>query len=218
MNRKHLFPVHRVFEAAQQCAPNRESGVSVTIYGYVRVSTDKQETGSDAQRRALAAAGCDTIREERASGRKARPVLAKLVSELSASDVLTVYRFDRISRGVADFYAIGQRIRERGASLRSLVEHFDTSTPIGKAMMGFAAVWAELEADTTRERVRNGLAAARARGIALGRRRALSQEQESEVLRALHAGTSLRQLAGEFGVSPSTIHRTKKSKASSDSE
>lgn len=181
--------------------------VGVTIYGYVRVSTDKQESGSDAQRRALEAAGCETIIEERASGRKARPALAGLIAQLTPADTITVARFDRISRNVADFYSIGRQISQRGAALRSLFEYFDTSTPIGKAMMGFAAVWAELEADTTRERVLNGLRAARARGVILGRRRTLSPEIEQAIADQMHDGATAKPLAKAYGVSPSTVHR-----------
>ena len=180
----------------------------MTIYGYVRVSTDKQETGSDAQRRALEAAGCDTIIEERA--RKARPALAQLVAGLTPADVVTVSRFDRISRNVADFYAIGRSISDRGAGLRSLFEHFDTSTPIGKAMMGFAAVWAELEADTTRERVLNGLRAARQRGVALGRRRSLPIAAEEAIRVSLANGAKASTLALTHGVSRTTINRIRR--------
>ena len=85
--------------------------MSSTVFGYVRVSTERQDTGSDAQRHALNAAGCAVVIEEQASGRKARPMLAELVDRLEPGDVLTVVRFARISRSVADFYAIGERIR-----------------------------------------------------------------------------------------------------------
>lgn len=178
-----------------------------TNYGYVRVSTERQDSGTDAQRRALDAAGCSAIIEEQASGRKARPMLAELVDRLQPGDVLTVYRFDRISRSVADFYAIGERIRARGATLRSLAEQFDTSTPIGRAMMGFAAIWAELEADTTRERVNNGLSAARARGQVLGRRRAIDTVTAGKIVHRLDAGEPAKELAREYRVSPKTIRR-----------
>lgn len=184
-----------------------------TIYGYARVSTERQDSGSDAQRRALEAAGCTAIVEEQASGRKARPMLAALVDRLQPGDVLTVYRFDRISRGVADFYAIGERIRAKGASLRSLAEQFDTSTPIGRAMMGFAAIWAELEADTTRERVNNGLQAARARGQLLGRRRAIDSATAVKITRRLDAGEAAKELAREYRVSPKTIRRIREREA-----
>lgn len=179
------------------------------IYGYARVSTDRQDTGSDAQRRALMAAGCTRIVEEKASGRKARPRLARLLGRLRPGDILTVYRFDRISRNVADFYAIGQKIAAKGAALRSLAENFDTGTAYGRAMMGFAAVWAQLEAETTSERVRNGLKAARARGRILGRRRALPPDTEAKVIRALANGAKVRALARIHGVSPATIRRVR---------
>lgn len=178
-----------------------------TNYGYVRVSTGRQDMGRDAQRRALEAAGCNEIVEEQASGRKARPTLVDLVEKLQPGDQVTVYRFDRISRSVADFYAIGERIRERGANLRSLAEQFDTSTPMGRAMMGFAAIWAELEAETTRERVMNGLSAARARGQMLGRRRAIDAVTSAKIKRRLDAGEPGKELAREYRVSPRTIRR-----------
>lgn len=181
--------------------------MSGTNYGYVRVSTGRQELGRDAQRRALETAGCAKIIEEQKSGRKARPALAELVDRLEPGDVVTVFRFDRISRSVADFYAIGERIRERGASLRSLAEQFDTSTPMGRAMMGFAAIWAELEAETTRERVNNGLVAAKARGTLLGRRRAIDSVTAAKIKRRLDAGEPGKELAREYRVSPRTIRR-----------
>lgn len=182
----------------------------MTVYGYVRVSTDRQDTGSDAQRRALEAAGCSEIVEERASGRKARPALAKLVDQLAAGDTLTVHRFDRISRSVADFYAIGETIAAKGASLRSVAEDFDTGTPMGRAMMGFAAIWAELEADTIRERVNNGLKASRARGTIGGRPRTIDQETGQKIVNRLVAGEHYEDLAREYRVSSRTILRVQK--------
>lgn len=185
-----------------------------TIYGYVRVSTGRQDMGRDAQRRALEAAGCGEIIEEQAGGRKARPALTGLVDRLGPGDVVTVFRFDRISRSVADFYAIGERIRKSGASLRSLAEQFDTSTPMGRAMMGFAAIWAELEVETTRERVNNGLSAARERGQVLGRRRAIDGVTAAKIKRRLDAGEPGKELAREYRVSPRTIRRIRERAAS----
>ena len=179
----------------------------MTIYGYVRVSTEKQETGSDAQRRALEAAGCEQIIEERASGRKTRPALNRLVEMLDPEDIVTVMRFDRISRSVVDFYAIGQQISARGAALRSLFEQFDTNTPMGRAMMGFAAVWAELEADTIRERVLNGIKAARARGTRLGRPPLISTDVQEAIRGLLRAGGEVKDIARLHRVSESTIRR-----------
>jgi DNA invertase Pin-like site-specific DNA recombinase len=181
------------------------------MYGYVRVSTDRQETGSDAQRRALRAAGCTRFIEERASGRKNRPVLSALIGSLKPDDTIIVYRFDRISRSARDFLNICDGIRTKGASLRSLMEAFDSNTAWGKAMMTITAAFAELEVDTTRERICNGLKAARDRGVTLGRPRALSPADRMAVVAALAKGYAPERLAKKHGVSLSTIRRTGKS-------
>lgn len=175
------------------------------IYGYARVSTDKQDT--DAQRQALEAAGCGQVIEEQASGRKARPTLAALIAQLQAGDIVTVYKIDRLSRNVADFYAIARDIEDRGAAIRSLSDPIDTSTPIGRATLGLLAVFAQLEAETTAERVRHGLKAARDRGVTLGRKRSLSREAESRIRQLLAEGAQVKALAREYQIDPATVRR-----------
>lgn len=174
-------------------------------YGYARVSTDKQDT--DGQRRALEAAGCEKVIEEQASGRKVRPALASLLASLQASDIVTVYKIDRLSRSVHDFYSIAREIEERGAHLRSLSDPIDTSTPAGRAMMGILAVFAQLEAETISVRVNDGLKAARARGVTLGRRRQLSPDAEARIRQLLLDGADVKALSREYKVDPATIRR-----------
>ena len=175
------------------------------IYGYARVSTDKQDT--DVQRRALEAAGCVQVVEEQASGRKARPALSSLLDSLQAGDIVTVYKIDRLSRSAPDFYNIARQMEEKGAHLRSLSDPIDTATPTGRAMLGLLAVFAQLEAETTAERVKHGLAAARARGVPLGRRRKLSKEAQARICQLLAEGVEVKALAREYQVDPSTIRR-----------
>lgn len=74
-------------------------------------------------------------------------------------------------------------------------------------MMGFAAVWAQLEAETISERIRNGLVAARARGKVIGRRRALPPAVEARIRKALASGAKVRVLARQHKVAPATIRR-----------
>ncbi len=70
------------------------------LVGYARVSTDDQL--NDAQVDELRAAGCHRIHQEHGSGAsRARPVLAKLLKDLSAGDVLVVVRLDRLARSVS---------------------------------------------------------------------------------------------------------------------
>lgn len=174
-------------------------------FGYARVSTDKQDT--DAQRRALVAAGCGQIVEEQASGRGKRPALHDLIEGLQPGDVVTVWKIDRLSRSVPDFYELARRIELRGGALRSVTEAIDTGTPIGRAMVGLLAVFAQLEAETTSERVRQGLLAARARGRRLGRPHSLTQEVHADIAAALLRGEPVKSLARKHQVDPATIRR-----------
>lgn len=177
----------------------------MTAYGYARVSTDKQDT--DAQRRALEAAGCVEIVEEQASGRKARPALVALLGRLGPGDSVAVYKIDRLSRSVPDFYNVAAQITAAGAALRSLTEPIDTATAIGRAMLGILAIFAELEAEHASERVRSGLKAAKARGRKLGRPRAVSPELEAEIRAKLDAGAAVEELARVHRIGPATVRR-----------
>lgn len=180
----------------------------MTIYGYARVSTDRQDT--EAQRAALEAAGCAEVVEEQASGRKARPALASLLERLTPGDVVTVWKIDRLTRSAPDFYRVAAEIAERGASLRSLTEAIDTGTPIGRAMLGLLAVFAQLEAEQTSERVKAGLAAAAARGRKAGRPRAVSPELEADIRAKLASGEAVEALARAYRMDPATVRRIRR--------
>ncbi len=184
----------------QEAKPSR-------VFGYARVSTDRQDT--EAQRRALQAAGCVEIIEEQASGRKARPALTALLARVEAGDVVTVWKIDRLSRNVPDFYRIAAEITTRGAELRSLTEAIDTAAPIGRAMLGILAVFAQLEAEHASERVRSGLRAAQARGKRLGRPRSVTPPLERDIAAKLAAGAAVKALARDYGLDPSTIRRVR---------
>src|SRR5579863_329171 len=98
------------------------------LIGYARVSTDEQAT--DAQVNELRAAGCQIIHQEHGSGAsRARPVLAKLLREIAAGDVLVVVRLDRLARSVSHLLAVIEDLEARRAHFRSLRDPIDTSTP-----------------------------------------------------------------------------------------
>lgn len=185
----------------------------MTAYGYARVSTDKQDT--DAQRHALAAAGCTEIVEEQASGRKARPALGGLLARLGPGDSVAVYKIDRLTRSAQDFHNIAARITAAGAELRSLTEPIDTGSAVGRAMLALLAIFAELEADHASERIRSGLKAAKARGRALGRPRAVSAELETEIRAKLDEGAAVEELARNYRIGPATVRRIRARKLQS---
>lgn len=72
-------------------------------------------------------------------------------------DVLVCYRLDRISRNIADFSTLIEELQESNIAFVSIREQFDTSTPIGRAMMYIASVFAQLERETIAERIRDNM-------------------------------------------------------------
>ena len=72
-------------------------------------------------------------------------------------NILICYRLDRISRNIADFSTLMNHISELGTSFVSIKEQFDTKTPMGRAMMYIASVFAQLEREVIAERIRDNM-------------------------------------------------------------
>lgn len=133
------------------------------LVGYARVSTEEQ--ANEAQLIELKAAGCHDIFEEQGSGAaRARPVLAKLLREIKAGDVLVVVRLDRLARSVSHLLAVIEQLEEKGAHFRSLNDPIDTSTPQGMFSLQVLGAVAQLERALISERTKAGINAAKARG------------------------------------------------------
>lgn len=72
-------------------------------------------------------------------------------------NILICYRLDRISRNIADFSNLMNHITELETSFVSIKEQFDTKTPMGRAMMYIASVFAQLEREVIAERIRDNM-------------------------------------------------------------
>ncbi len=72
-------------------------------------------------------------------------------------DYIVVYRLDRVSRNVSDFSALIEELNASKISFISIKEQFDTSSPMGRAMMYIASVFAQLERETIAERIRDNM-------------------------------------------------------------
>lgn len=86
-----------------------------------------------------------------------RPDFQRLLRDIQADKISTlyVYRLDRFSRSVADFGRLWEILQEHHVEFVSVSENFDTSTPMGRAMLHIIMVFAQLERETTAERVRD---------------------------------------------------------------
>lgn len=177
--------------------------------GYARVSTDGQTKSTEAQILQLTAAGCEHIYQENESGGKRdRKELNKALDHLRRGDVFIVTKLDRLTRSLIDLLSILKKIDAAGAKFRSLGEAIETESPAGRMMMQMVGVFAEFEREIIKERVRKGLAHARANGRIGGGRYKLSTEEQAEAKRLiLVEGKSQGFVAEKYGVDRSTISR-----------
>lgn len=88
-----------------------------------------------------------------------RPAFKRLLTDIDQSnfDVLICYRLDRISRSISDFSTTLELLNDHNIAFVSIKEQFDTSTPMGRAMMYIASIFAQLERETAAERIRDNM-------------------------------------------------------------
>lgn len=92
-------------------------------------------------------------------GNADRPQYKKMLSDAKSGrfSILICYRLDRISRNISDFSKTIEILNSLDISFISLREQFDTSTPMGRAMMYIASVFAQLERETIAERIKDNM-------------------------------------------------------------
>lgn len=86
-----------------------------------------------------------------------RPSLNELLKDIKDGkiDGVIVYRLDRFSRNISDFYNMYEIMRQHNCEFISVSEKFDTSTPMGRAMMGILVTFAQMERESIQERVKD---------------------------------------------------------------
>ena len=136
-----------------------------------------------------------------------RPALDKLMADArrGAFDVVLVWRFDRFARSTTHLLSALEEFRGLRVDFVSVQESVDTSTPMGKMVFTICAAVAELERSLIRERVKAGVARAKAEGRKFGRPRKGFDYRRAVELRG--QGHSLRHIAAALGVSHATVQR-----------
>ena len=183
---------------------------------YARVSTSDQSC--DRQERDLRAfaerGGYEIVAvcRETGSGAKLDRVERKRVMALAQAreiDAILVTELSRWGRSTIDLLHTLHDLEARGVSLVALQGMtFDLSTSAGRMMATVIAGLAEFERDLLRERVRSGLAAAKARGKVLGRKpgqRPKADRYAARVMMLVEQGLSYRLIARNLGLSKNTV-------------
>lgn len=129
---------------------------------YARQSVDRKDSISiesqiDFCKYELKGGSCRVFKDKGYSGKNTdRPEFQKLLGEIRKGKVrrVIVYKLDRISRSILDFATMMELFQEYDVEFVSSTEKFDTSTPMGRAMLNICIVFAQLERETIQKRVR----------------------------------------------------------------
>lgn len=173
---------------------------------YVRCSTDHQSF--QRQLEILKPYDIEKSFEERISGKNMdRPRLQEMLEFVREGDVVYVSEFSRLARSTQDLLTIASTLERKGVSLVSCKESVDTSTPTGKLMMTMIGALAEFERETINERVRAGVAIAKAAGKYKGRKPVSIKDFGSYYDRYRQREFSKTSLAAELHISRQTLYR-----------
>ena len=183
---------------------------------YLRVSTGEQTTEN--QRRELEQvakrSGWQVVEVYEdagvsgANGREKRPAFDKLLKDATARqfDLVAAWSVDRLGRSLQHLVAFLGELHALKIDLYLHQQGIDTTTPAGKAMFQMMGVFAEFERAMIQERVKSGLARARASGQRLGRP-PVAARKRAQVLKLRQAGMSVRNIARTAGLAPGTVQR-----------
>ena len=121
---------------------------------------------------------------------------------------MIVWRLDRLGRSLPDLVQIVSELEQKDIGFESVTERIETGSAAGKLVFHVFAALAEFERNLIRERTNAGLAAARARGRAGGRKPKLDEKDVKEI-RALWRDKSIpvADIARRYGVSRTTLYK-----------
>jgi len=99
-----------------------------------------------------------------------RPALRRLLTDIEAGkiDIVVVYKVDRLTRSLLDFSKLVEAFDKAGASFVSVTQSFNTTTSMGRLTLNMLLSFAQFEREVTAERIRDKIAASKAKGMWMG--------------------------------------------------
>ena len=171
--------------------------------GYRRVSSESQNL----DRQDFV---CDKMFEEKVSGAKRdRKALTAMIEFAREGDEVIVWSIDRLARDLRDLQDIIQRLNDKGVSISFLKEKLvfsgEADDAFARLQLQMMGAFAEFERNIIRERQREGIARAKARGVYKGRKKTIDENR----IRTMKAdGHSVTEISEVLGVSRMTVYRS----------
>jgi site-specific DNA recombinase len=101
-----------------------------------------------------------------------RPAMQRLIDDVDAGrvDQIVLYKINRLTRSLADFAKIAERLDKAGASFVSVTQSFNTATSMGRLALNMLLSFARFEREVTAERIRDKIASSKRKGLWMGAR------------------------------------------------
>jgi DNA invertase Pin-like site-specific DNA recombinase len=176
------------------------------IVGYTRVSTADQNT-----ERQLDGMELDKVFTDKASGKDTnRPALQSALTYLREGDTLVVHSLDRLARNLEDMFRIVRELNTKGVSVRFVKENlaFDavSNDPRATLLFSILSSFAQFERSIARERQREGIAIAKAKGVYKGGAKKLTAQQVADIKQRVAAGIPRARIAKDLGITRQTLY------------
>ncbi|SAL51411.1 recombinase family protein [Caballeronia concitans] len=173
----------------------------------MRVSSADQNT-----ERQLDGVEIDNEFTDKASGKDTnRPKLKEALEFLRDGDTLVVHSMDRIARNTEDLLRLVRELNAKHIKVEFVKERLEftgqNDDPMEQLMMTMLGAFAQFERALIRERQREGIELAKAKGVYKGRKPALTAEQVGRLKARVEAGETKSAVAKAFGISRETLHQ-----------
>ena len=182
--------------------------IYIKIYGYCRVSTADQNENRQLDAMAELKIPREQIFIDKQSGKNtARPGLQKLLAKIKRGDTVVVESVSRFARNTRDLLDLIDKLTAKGVEFISQKESIDTSTPTGKFMLTVFGAVAELERGYILQRQKEGIIAAKARGVRFGRPIKKPPENFGELIKQWERGKiTFEEILKQTGLKQATFY------------
>ena len=176
----------------------------MSVVGYARVSSVGQSL--DVQLDKLK--DCDKIFKEKRTGTSnKRPRLKACLEYVREGDTLVVTRLDRLARSTLHLCQLAEELQEKQVNLKVIDQSIDTGDATGRLLFNMLGAIAQFETEIRAERQMDGIRNAKARGVHLGRRKHLTEEEQVELQLKRQDGVPIKTLMQKYNLSKASVYR-----------
>ena len=188
--------------------------MKVGILSRISTSSQSNESGLEELRSICEKSDYEIVEEyvEVVSGSKGkddRKELSRMLSDCKKRkfEKLIVWELSRLGRSLSHLVNTLQEMKDSDVDLYSVREGIDTSTSMGRTMFGLIGVFSEFELEVRKDRVQRGIEHYRKTHKTWGRKKTITDEQESNVVQLRKSGMSIRKISSEVGISTGSVSR-----------